>query len=328
MSTKPRVSIITIFLNAEQFISEALDSVLAQVYKDWELILVDDGSADGSTRSALQYAQLHPERIRYREHAGHQNRGMSASRNLGIREATGEYIAFLDADDVYLPHKLAEQVAILDREPAAAMVYGATQHWHSWTGRPEDQCRDVPRRLGVRPDTLVQPPSLIPLFLRLKAQTPGTCGVLVRRDAIDRVGRFNEDFRGMYEDQVFFFKLCLAYPVFAASGTFDRYRQHPGSHSRKMRAIGAWSATGRSRSASRVFLTWLRDYLIEQRVTDREVWKAFDRAFRPYRHPHLYQLSSLARRKWQLPRIQRVLRQSKVALRAANPMKRTTSQPK
>ena len=67
--------------------------------------MVDNGSTDRSTDIALQYAAHYPGRVRYLEHAGHQNRGMSASRNLGIKNAAGAYIALLDADDVWLPQK-------------------------------------------------------------------------------------------------------------------------------------------------------------------------------------------------------------------------------
>src|SRR4051812_22103421 len=106
----PAVSAIIIFLNAERFLSEAVESVIAQTHKDWELLLVDDGSADGSTTLAQGFAARHPDRVRYLEHPAHQNRGMSASRNLGLANSTGDHVAFLDADDVWLPHKLAEQL--------------------------------------------------------------------------------------------------------------------------------------------------------------------------------------------------------------------------
>ena len=76
---------------------------------------------------------------------------MSASRNLGLREAQGEFVAFIDADDVYLPEKLERQSDLLDAHPDAAMVYGPTLHWHSWTGRAEDAALDYRRKLGSRP---------------------------------------------------------------------------------------------------------------------------------------------------------------------------------
>ncbi len=68
------------------------------------------------------------------EHEGHVNKGLSATRNLGIRSSRGEYIATLDADDIWLPNKLREQVSIMESHPEIGMVYGNTKAWHSWTG--------------------------------------------------------------------------------------------------------------------------------------------------------------------------------------------------
>ena len=83
----PLVSVVTIFLNGEPFIGEAIESVLAQTFRDFELLLVDDGSTDGSTALARARAEREPGRVLYLEHEGHANRGMSASRNLGIEHA-------------------------------------------------------------------------------------------------------------------------------------------------------------------------------------------------------------------------------------------------
>lgn len=223
------VSVIMIFLNAERFIEEAIESVLSQTYDRWELLLVDDGSTDRSTAIARRYAAELPDRIRYLDHTGHQNRGMSASRNMGIAHAGGEYIAFLDADDVYLPQKLEKQIEILEHYPEAGLVYGATQYWFSWTGSAADARKDRLRPLGVPPGSLVDPPHLFRLFLENKARTPCTCAVLIRRSVIKDAGGFEERFSGMYEDQVFFYKLSLIASAFVADGCWDRYRQHADS---------------------------------------------------------------------------------------------------
>jgi glycosyltransferase involved in cell wall biosynthesis len=289
---QPLVSVIMIFLNEEQFMQEAIGSVLSQTYPNWELLLVDDGSARTCTQIALEYARRYPGRIRYLEHPDHQNRGMSASRNLGIRESLGKYLGFLDADDVYRPEKLAKQVAILESHPGAMMVYGETQHWYSWTRKPEDFGRDKLRRIGVVPDRLIHPPELIPLFLRQKAQTPGTCGVLIRREAIQQIGGFVEQFRGMFEDQIFFYKLCLNAPVYVESGSWDRYRQHPNSHTRASVKTGFYAYDKRPNQAYHNFLQWLGIYLVENKVTDIAIWQAYRREIWPYRHRHLYGLSS------------------------------------
>jgi glycosyltransferase involved in cell wall biosynthesis len=286
----PRVSVITIFLNAEQFIREAVDSIIAQTYDNWELLLVDDGSTDGSTSIALRYAEQHPRRVRYFQHPGHRNRGMSASRNLGLKHVRGEYVALLDADDVWLPQKLERQVAILDSQPAAAMVYGATQHWYSWTGKVEDLHRDRMRRLGVPPNTIVSPPTLVTLFLQRKAWTPATCGVLMRRSAIERTGGFEDGFQGMFEDQAFFYKLCLSAPVFVEAGCWDRYRQHPDSWCEAARRRGEYEPGYRPNPARKAFLNWLAEYLTAQKVADPELWKPLRKELWPYRHPILYQL--------------------------------------
>src|SRR5687767_202156 len=121
MKRKPLVSTVMIFFNEEKFLPEAIESVFAQTYDNWELLLVDDGSTDGSTQIALRHAEQCPEKVRYLQHGEHRNRGASAARNLGISNAKGEFIALLDADDVWLPHKLDQQVEILTSQPEAAM---------------------------------------------------------------------------------------------------------------------------------------------------------------------------------------------------------------
>ncbi|MCZ6672445.1 MAG: glycosyltransferase family A protein, partial [Verrucomicrobia bacterium] len=138
MNAKPLVSVIIIFLNEERFFKEAIESVLAQTYDNWELLLVDDGSTDDSSFIARHYASQRPDQIHYLEHEGHANLGMSASRNLGVRHATGQYISYVDGDDVWIANKLERQVAILDSHPEAVMVYGPVQLWYSWTGQPQD----------------------------------------------------------------------------------------------------------------------------------------------------------------------------------------------
>jgi glycosyltransferase involved in cell wall biosynthesis len=288
----PLISVIMIFLNAEKFIQEAIESVLSQTYTNWELVFVDDGSTDSSKEIVRRYVQKYPHQMRYFQHEGHQNRGMSASRNLGIRQSQGEYIAFLDADDVYLPQKFERQAALLETQPTAAMVYGNTQYWYSWTGEPEDQLRDTMRTLGVRAETIYQPPELVTRFLQNTARTPGTCSVLVRRMAIEKIGRFEERFSGMFEDQVFFYKLCLHESVYVESGYWARYRQHPDSHSQVSRQKGAWDPGHRLSPTRAAFLDWLEAYLMEQNVTEPQIWQTLRKELWSYRHPRLYHLLS------------------------------------
>jgi glycosyltransferase involved in cell wall biosynthesis len=281
------VSVVVIFHNAGPFLEEAIASVFAQRHHRWELLLVDDGSTDGSTVAARDWAARHSPRVTYLEHPGHANRGMSAARNLGVRHARGEYVAFLDADDVWLPNILEQQVAILEAHADAAMVYGPIQWWYSWTGRPDDAGRDYVEWLGVSPDSVIPPPRLLPLFLRDRAAVPS--GILVRREAFERVGGFEDAFRGEYEDQVFCAKVCLTSGVYASSHCWYRYRQHPDS------ACVVGQRTGQSAAARLRFLEWLAAYVAEQRVQDRCVLRAVRAELRRARHPRLYRrLDSLA----------------------------------
>ena len=268
MSNKPLVSAIIIFLNEERFLPEAIESVLAQTYENWELLLVDDGSTDGSTQIALNYAERHPGKVRYLEHPDHQNRAMSASRNLGIEHAKGEYIAFLDADDVWLAHKLEQQVSILEEHPEAAMLYGNAQYWYGWTGEPEDIERDSIPKLGVQPNTLFEPPALLTLLFPFgTAPAPAVSNFILRSEVVQRVGEFEEAFTGMFQDQVFFSKVYLKEPVFVAAECWSKYRQHPDS------CFSVWERTGQLHSSRLLYFDWLEKYLSEQGIKDTKLWK-------------------------------------------------------
>ncbi len=295
MAQQPLVSVIIIFLNAgDRFFKEAIASVFAQTYQHWELLLVDDGSTDISSKIAYQYAQQYPDQIRYLEHEFRQNRGMSAARNLGIHHARGEYIALLDADDIWLPQKLEKQVAILEAHPDAAMVYGSSQMWFNWPGSPSSRQLNRQRSLGVKPDSLIAPPILLPLFLERNAETPGTCAVLIRREIVQAVGGFEDSFRGMFEDQAFFYKVCLSATVFVESGCWDRYRQHDNSACSVAQAQG-YCDPFQLNPAHLTFLNWFEQYLTQQGVRDRSVWQALNTALFPYRHPKLYQMKNFVR---------------------------------
>jgi glycosyltransferase involved in cell wall biosynthesis/SAM-dependent methyltransferase len=261
--------VVAIFLNAERFLDEAIQSVFAQTYDRWELLLVDDGSSDGSSAIARGWAEREPQRVRYLEHPGHRNEGMSASRNAGLRQARGEYLALLDADDVWLPEKLARQVAILEAHPRVALLYGAPLYWFGWTGQAEDRARDYVIDLKLPADLVYHPPALLIPFLRREAPTPCPSDVLVRRSVAERVGGFEAHFTGVnmvYEDQGFFSKLLLHAPAFASSETWDRYRQHPESCYAVSKASG-----GRER-ARQYFLRWFQDYLRRGGAASGPVW--------------------------------------------------------
>src|SRR5438045_2206644 len=94
-SNEALISIIIPFFNREEFLAESIESVLAQTYSNWELVLVDDGSTDKSPQTARNYVEKYPDRILLYAHENGKNRGASSSRNLGIKHATGDFITFL-----------------------------------------------------------------------------------------------------------------------------------------------------------------------------------------------------------------------------------------
>ena len=295
-SPSPRISVVTIFYNAPvDFFEEAIESVLAQTEPSFELLLVDDGSTDDSAAVARRAASEHPERIRVLSHPGGVNLGMSASRNLGISEGRGEFVSFLDADDVYLPEKLERQSAILDAHADAALVYGPTPHWWSWTGRPEDAERDHVRRLGVEPGQVVRPPTLVRAFLERRADTPATCGVLIRRSAVLSVGGFEPRFTDLYEDQAFFFKLLLAHPAFVEDQAWDRYRRHPAAMCEVRIREGRHSDDAEPTAARGAFLSWLEDYFRTVEVSDPQLWRLLVRERWPFLHSRRYRLGQALR---------------------------------
>ena len=152
-------------------------------------ISIDDGSSDESTGVAKRCAEEYPGRVYYFEHPQHRNRGVCFSRNLGVKQATGEYVALLDADDVWLPRKLERQLAILPAHPAAGLVFGVSQYWVSRTGEPDRN--DSMPALGIEPDTLFKPPSFLFLLYPLgRGAAPCPSDLLLPRDLVERVGGF------------------------------------------------------------------------------------------------------------------------------------------
>lgn len=276
MGSTALVSIVVPFLNVERFLEETIQSVLAQTHGSWELLLVDDGSSDGGSEIARQYAAKLSGDVRYLEHENHGNLGIAASRNAGIRASRGPYLAFLDSDDVWLPQKLERQLALLTRTPAAGMIAGHSQYWHSWTTRPEDSDKDYVREVGIQTDRLFAPPALMTLLYPLGTATSAPpSDLLLRREVVERIGGFEESFRGiyhLYEDQWFLTKVYLESPVYLSSECWTRYRIHDDS-------IDATVTSGGHYETVRLrYLRWLEEYLTQRDNHDPAVWKALGEA--------------------------------------------------
>jgi glycosyltransferase involved in cell wall biosynthesis len=239
------VSVVIPFFNAALYLREAVASVLAQTFADWELILVDDGSTDSGTALALDFAAAE-DRIRYIEHPGHRNLGQSASRNAGIRAATGEYIALLDADDAWLPTKLERQLAALGHDSGLEMVFGPAIYTHP-DGRRNRQVMTLQRGR-------LQPGSWIPAMLRWEDNAPCPSAVIVRKRALVAVGGFCEELPSLYEDQGTWCKLSLSISAYHDPEPHSLYRIHASS------TCGAASRVQR-RIARLAFCSWLHQYV-------------------------------------------------------------------
>lgn len=265
MTAGPSVTCIMIFLDGAAFIDEAIRSVVAQGDGvDWDLVLVDDGSNDGSTAIARRWADS-DHRIRYIEHDGHANLGTGPSRSAGLTAARGDYVAFLDCDDVWLSSALPHSLRVFAHHPEADVVIGGAWRWHGWTGEHADSALD---RLADIPDavthTVIEPPALLADIYRSADafRMPVICSVLIARAALLRVGGFDNSFRGLYEDQVLYAKIALQLRAVVDPRPMALYRQHDSSVCRVAMDSGEWQWTGPS-EPQRQFVEWLRTYIIE-----------------------------------------------------------------
>lgn len=274
------ISVTIPVFDGEAFLAEAIESVLAQTHTHWELLLVDDGSTDRSTAIARQYAADCPDKIFYLEHPGHANRGLTASRNFGVRHARGQFLAFLDADDVWLPHKLQQQLSLMHQFPEAGMVYGRSEYWFDWDRNNATAERNYIPELAPG-DRLYRPTTLL-----TSTHPFGACGspcpssFFLRRSAFDAVGGFEEYFglltSQLLEDCAFLAKIYLAMPVYVADACWDRYRRHDRAMWQVMRS------NHQEEAARKDYFVWLRSYLRRHNVSDRNLWRTVRSAAWPY----------------------------------------------
>jgi glycosyltransferase involved in cell wall biosynthesis len=279
------VSVVIIFLNEERFLREAIESVLAQDYPHWELLLVDDGSTDASPDIARAFASEHS-RIRCLAHPGGENRGMSASRNLGLAHARGEYVAFLDADDVYLPERLRRHVEVLAAQPGIAMTVSSHIRWFDDPSdtREQDEIAYA-RPFFVAGDVVWAPPLGLMVVMCVPYLNVGTCNLTIRRRIALQAGGFEDRFTSMYEDQVFAAKILARYPVYVLQAYLARYRHHGASATRKAKATTEFLVATAYADTTR-FFAWLLNYLAEHGIDDPTLLEMVrDRQARDGRQP-------------------------------------------
>ena len=231
----PTVSVVIPTFNRSELVVEAIESVLAQSVIPTEILVIDDGSED-DTRDRLSPLSV---RIKY---VYQNNRGVSAARNRGLKEASGNIIAFLDADDIWHPEKLAVQLQVLSRFPEVGIVSTTRFDWP----------RDVIPEYGER-DIFG---SLAQVYWEQLAVRNflDTSSIVVRREVLDLVGGFDDQLQGP-EDHDLWLRIAEVTNFLHINIPLTGYRQTPGSLSKQ---------------ADRM----LRDkYRMLQKQTQRPIWQ-------------------------------------------------------
>lgn len=205
----PKVSVIIPVYNCEKYIRQTIESVLAQTYKGFELIVVDDGSTDRSGRIVR-------EEFGEAKYYFQRNGGAAKARNAGVEKSSGEYIAFLDADDIWVPEKLAVQVSILDDKRTIGVVHSDVEYIDSFGGHVKfwknSQRSDAYQRQF------------------LKGHAIGSPASLMRREIFVKLGGFDEDFPAAgYEDLEFFIRVGQACEIYCVETPLVKCRDHPDS---------------------------------------------------------------------------------------------------
>jgi glycosyltransferase involved in cell wall biosynthesis len=229
-SKNPSVSVIIPTYNRGWILGEAIDSVLAQEYSDYELIVVDDGSTDDTQEILDLYGQ---DIVVFRQ----PNQGVSAARNLGIAESRAELVAFLDSDDLWLPQKLTRQVAFFQSNPVALIC----QTEETWV---RNGVRVNPKKRHQKLAGMIFEPSLALCLVSPSA-------VMIRKTLFDTVGLFDESLPAC-EDYDLWLRVSCRYPVFLIDeplvikrgGHQDQLSKAAGLDKYRIRALTKMVKTG------------------------------------------------------------------------------------
>ncbi|MEW6126824.1 MAG: glycosyltransferase [Acidobacteriota bacterium] len=271
-SSTPLVSVVIPTYNSAAFLSEAITSVLNQTYRPVEIIVIDDGSTDNTETVAATFKEA----IRYSKKA---NGGPSAARNVGIRHSSGEFIAFLDADDLWLPDKLELQIAHFNEHPEYGVVFTGSQRFN------ESGVLDSNIRAGRDiPTGMIFDKILLEHFIAMPS-------VMVRRRCLDEVGLFDEGLIGN-EDFNFYLRLAKKYPFGFVNKILVHIRCHDKNLSdnleqmcndeiknlEKIAALFPDEPIPKRRLAGNIYARFGRYYFSQQRFA--EARRCFRQAFR------------------------------------------------
>jgi glycosyltransferase involved in cell wall biosynthesis len=204
---RPAVSVVIPTFNRANYIREAIQSVLDQTFKDFEIIVVDDGSTDGTQQAV---ASFHDARIRYLRE---RHRGIGASMNAGIAASTGAYVARLDSDDTWLPNMLAIETAALEKNPDLGAVYARAEAMNE-QGQRLPTGRGMPLRYPE--DSFLS---------MLYEDSTSTITTIVRRACFEKAGPYDESLTTS-EDWDMALRISRHYPLLFIDEVVARFRLH------------------------------------------------------------------------------------------------------
>lgn len=214
-----KISVVMAAFNAEKYLSEAVDSILAQTYGDFELIVIDDKSTDGSGQILRDYARRDSRVVVL---SNPENMGLTKSLNKGLAIAKGEYIARMDADDISVPDRFAKQVDFLDRNPDYSFV--------SCIGRYIDENGQT-EQLRLFPETNEEIYDMMP-----KVDAVMHPGVMFRRADIAAIGNYCEDFRVVQDYDLWFRGMAAGYKFYNIQEPLVLFRRNDSYNTRKSKA--------------------------------------------------------------------------------------------
>lgn len=207
----PRVTVVIPTYNAATYLAETLESVAAQTFRDFEVLIVDDGSRDQTIELARGFATRIPMRI-----VEQANAGPAAARNNGVRQSRGEYVAFIDSDDLMLPRRLEAQVAMLDADPSLGLV-----HTDLMTFDDRGVLHTTRRAFSDPCGGQVLDKLLIDNFIT-------TSTVMAPRTRLLEIGLFDEA-RRISEDFELWLRMAGRWSVGYVDEAVVKYRRRPGS---------------------------------------------------------------------------------------------------
>ncbi len=207
-----KVSVIITAYNTMAYLPETLKSVLRQTFTDFEVLIINDGSSDHIVQWA---SELVEPRVRL---ISQENQGVGVARSTGIANAQGEYVAFLDGDDLWEPTKLEKQVSCLEENPQVGLV-------HTWLAGIDQQSKPTGRVMGSHIEGEV--------WQQIIERNMVACSsAMVRRCCFETVGMFDKNLR-FAEDWDMWIRLAARYPFAVLKEPLVSYREHPNSKSKK-----------------------------------------------------------------------------------------------